>query len=123
MLKEWQKRLQAMQSPRYIEGFRVTLHPDLLDQPLKWKRPRMVFVNSMSDLFHESIPLEFIQSVFQTMEQASQHIFQVLTKRSKRLVEITDYLSWPSNVWMGVSVENASVLSRVDHLRADTCLR
>ena len=111
-------RLHAMGNPNYRNGFDVTLHPHLLDAPLTWKRPRMIFVNSMSDLFHEEVPIEFIQAVFATMERAHWHTFQILTKRSRRLVELGDLLSWPPNVWMGVSVEDMDVTSRVDDLRS-----
>lgn len=111
------KRIQAMGHPRYENGFELTLHHDLVERPLKWKKPRVVFVNSMSDLFHENIPLSFIQDVFATMHRASQHTFQILTKRSKRLLELAPFLPWPANVWMGVSVENERYVWRVDHLR------
>lgn len=111
------KRLVAMGNARYQNGFSVTLHHDLLTLPLRWKAPRLVFVNSMSDLFHEEVPLSFIKSVFETMRQSSQHTFQVLTKRSSRLAEVAPYLPWPDNVWVGVSVENDRYVWRVDHLR------
>lgn len=111
-------RLRAMGSERYRNGFEVTLHDDLVRLPLKWKKPRTVFVNSMSDLFHESIPLDFIASVFETMVLSPQHTFQVLTKRSLRLAEVARELPWPTNVWMGVSVEDARVTQRIDHLRS-----
>lgn len=111
------KRLHAMGNHRYVNGFEVTLHPDLVETPLKWKKPRTIFVNSMSDLFHKDVPFEFIRSVFETMEKASWHTFQVLTKRSDRLAEIAPHLPWPSNVWQGVSVENDKVLHRIDDLR------
>ncbi len=111
-------RLRAMGNPNYRNGFDVTLHPHLLDAPVSWKRPRMIFVNSMSDLFHEEVPIEFIQAVFATMERAHWHTFQILTKRSRRLVELATLLSWPPNVWMGVSVEDMDVASRVDDLRS-----
>ncbi len=110
-------RLQRMGNPNYRNGFDVTLHPHLLEAPLSWKRSRLVFVNSMSDLFHEEVPVEFIQQVFDTMRRAHWHTFQVLTKRSKRLVDLAPSLAWPSNVWMGVSVENKDVVERIDHLR------
>lgn len=100
------KRLEAMGSPRYARGFRVTLHEDLLELPRSWKGSRLVFVNSMSDLFHPAVPLEFIQRVFRTMRECPQHQFQVLTKRAERLVDLSAQLEWPENVWMGVSVEN-----------------
>lgn len=111
------KRLVAMNNPRYVNGFNVTLHHDLIDTPLKWKKPRKIFVNSMSDLFHKEVPLEFIISVFSTMTQAHWHNYQVLTKRSDRLVELAKYLPWPNNVWQGVSVEDSRVLHRIDDLR------
>jgi len=111
-------RLQAMGNPRYRNGFRVTLHPDLLDLPKRWREPRLIFVNSMSDLFHEQVSVGFIQRVFATMRECPQHTFQVLTKRSARLREIADQLEWPPNVWMGVSVENAAALYRIADLRA-----
>jgi len=110
-------RLQKMGNPNYRNGFDVTLHPHLLEAPLSWKRSRLVFVNSMSDLFHEEVPVEFIQQVFDTMRRAHWHTFQVLTKRSERLVDLAPSLAWPSNVWMGVSVENSDVVGRIDHLR------
>jgi protein gp37 len=112
------KRLQAMRNHRYENGFRLTLHEDAVDLPRSWKSGRKVFVNSMSDLFHENVPLSFIQRVFETMRECPQHVFQILTKRSRRLRRIADEIEWPPNVWMGVSVENAAVLSRVDDLRA-----
>jgi protein gp37 len=111
------KRLKAMGVARYRNEFEVTLHEDLIEEPLKWGRPRVVFVNSMSDLFQEEVPFAFIQKVFETMLHASQHIFQVLTKRSDRLQKVAKDLSWPKNVWIGVSVENEDVLYRVHHLR------
>lgn len=110
-------RLQAMGQARYKNGFKVTWHEEVVSQPLKWKKPQMIFVNSMGDLFHEDVPLEFIQRVFETITSCPQHIFQILTKRSARLNEIAHLLSWPENVWMGVSVENASVIERVHHLQ------
>ena len=111
------KRLNAMGMARYRNGFGLTLHEDLVELPLKWKTPRRVFVNSMSDLFHADVPLEFIQRVFETMHRCPQHTFQVLTKRSERLRELAPQLHWPANVWMGVSVENEAVAFRVDDLR------
>ena len=111
------KRLQAMGVERYQNGFEVTLHEDLLDTPLRWMKPRMVFVNSMSDLFHETVPVEFIVQVFRTMERCPQHTFQILTKRSERLVNLSAELTWPDNVWMGVSVEDKDVVFRVKDLR------
>jgi protein gp37 len=111
------KRLQVMGSPRYQNGFAVTLHPDLVDAPRRWKAPRVIFVNSMSDLFHPDVPFEFIARIFETMRECSQHTFQILTKRSERLLEVKGRLSWPDNVWMGVSVEDDRVLHRVAHLK------
>ncbi|HWP30623.1 MAG TPA: phage Gp37/Gp68 family protein [Fimbriimonadales bacterium] len=110
------KRLKAMGVKQYENGFKITLHPELLDVPLKWKKPRFIFVNSMSDLFHEKVPFEFIQKVFRTMCECTWHTFQVLTKRSDRLKEIASLLPWPNNVWMGVSVEDERVLYRVHDL-------
>lgn len=112
------KRLHAMGSDRYRDGFKVTLHPDLLDVPRKWRQPRVVFVNSMSDLFHEDIPDAYIARVFATMEDCPQHTFQVLTKRAERLAALAPKLAWPGNVWMGVSVENARVATRIAALRS-----
>lgn len=112
------KRLKAMGSARYRDGFRVTLHPDLLDVPRRWKKPRTVFVNSMSDLFHEDIPDEYIERVFATMQACAQHTFQVLTKRAERLADLGARLTWPPNVWMGVSVEDRRVIQRIDALRS-----
>ncbi|HEX3036918.1 MAG TPA: phage Gp37/Gp68 family protein [Thermodesulfobacteriota bacterium] len=111
------KRLKEMGNRRYRNGFNVTLHEDIVELPLRWKQPRIIFVNSMSDLFHEKIPLDFIKRVFHTMERCPQHTFQILTKRSKRLKEVAGELSWPPNVWMGVSVENVKVLSRICDLQ------
>jgi len=109
-------RLKAMGATRYLNGFQITPHEDLLDTPKKWKKPRTIFVNSMSDLFHEDIPDLFIRRVFATMRDCPQHTFQVLTKRSKRLRSLGSSIDWPSNVWMGVSVESAAVMSRIDDL-------
>lgn len=112
------KRLQAMGQPNYVNGFRLTLHEYMLDRPLHWKSPRIIFVNSMSDLFHQDIPFDFILRVFDTMRQAHWHQFQILTKRSDYLLEVSPKINWPSNVWMGVSVENKDYTFRIDHLRA-----
>ncbi len=111
------KRLKAIGNKNYENGFQVTLHPDVLSRPLSWKTPQTIFVNSMSDLFHEDIPDDFIFSIFEVMKKASWHRFQVLTKRSERLFEMNAVLDWPENVWMGVTVERADYLYRVDHLR------
>ena len=110
-------RLQAMGNQRYKRGFRVTLHADVVDLPQRWKTPRRIFVNSMSDLFHPDVPLWFIRRVFKTMVECPQHTFQVLTKRSDRLEKLSVKLPWPTNVWMGVSVEDARVFHRIDDLR------
>lgn len=109
-------RLQAMGNPRYRNGFRLTIHPDQLLVPLQWRHPRRIFVNSMSDLFHESIPEDFIHQVFEVMLRAEQHIFQVLTKRAERMIEIAPRLPWPTNVWQGVSVENSRYTWRINLL-------
>lgn len=111
-------RLKAMHSQRYVNGFQPTLHWDLVDQPRRWRMPRTVFVNSMSDLFQVDVPLDFIAAVFRTMAETPQHTYQVLTKRSDRLLELSAHLPWPDNVWMGVSVEDERVKARVDDLRA-----
>jgi len=111
------KRLRAMGQPRYRHGFRITLQPDLVGMPLKWKKPRLIFVNSMSDLFHPNVPDEFIAQCFEVMRQAEQHTFQVLTKRPERVVELAGDLPWPSNVWLGTSVENAEWIWRANRLR------
>jgi protein gp37 len=111
------KRLKAMGQPKYANGFRLTLHPSYLKQPLTWKTPKMIFVNSMSDLFHRDVPLTFIQDVFDVMREASWHTFQVLTKRSRRLARLDPQIDWPDNVWMGVSVETQAYTSRINDLR------
>jgi len=120
------KRLKAMGIPKYQRdgdprtsgpGFGLTLHPDALDLPKRWTAPRMVFVNSMSDLFHDEVPDSFLAGVFEVMAATPQHTYQVLTKRSKRLARIAPKLDWPANVWMGVSVESDRYTFRADHLR------
>lgn len=111
------RRLQAMGNKSYRNGFDLTLHEETLQIPLGWRKPQMVFVNSMSDLFHCDVPFEFISRVFDIMHTASWHTFQVLTKRSQRLEELSPQLGWANNIWMGVSVENSTYLSRVDDLR------
>jgi len=111
------RRLQAMGVPKYRNGFEVTLHPEVLGEPLRRKKPQIIFVNSMSDLFHEKIPLNYVRRVFDVMRACPQHVFQVLTKRSKRLVRLQDKLDWPENVWMGVSVENEHYRYRINDLR------
>ena len=111
------KRLHAMGNPRYANGFQLTMHDDLVTLPLRWREPKRIFVNSMSDLFHEDVPLDFIQRCFATMRAAPRHVFQILTKRAQRLEELAPSLDWAPNVWMGVSVERQDVAWRVDHLR------
>ncbi|MDX1946893.1 MAG: phage Gp37/Gp68 family protein [Pirellulaceae bacterium] len=111
------KRLKAIGQANYANGFKLTLQPHMLDRPLRWKKPRMIFVNSMSDLFHADVPETYIQQVFDVMRRCPQHKFQILTKRSDRLVELDARLEWHSNVWMGVSVENGQYVKRIDHLR------
>ena len=111
------RRLHAMGQARYRNNFDVTLHSDLLEQPLRWRQPRKIFVNSMSDIFHPDIPLDFIRHVFDVMAEAHWHTFQILTKRSERLVELAAKLPWHDNIWMGVSVENTDYTYRIEHLR------
>lgn len=111
------KRLQAMGNERYTNGFALTLHLDLVEAPKAWKTPRFVFVNSMSDLFHEQVPFSFIKQIFATMRACPQHTFQILTKRSSRLLQLAPQLDWAPNVWVGVSVENNLVLHRVFDLQ------
>ena len=121
------KRLKAMGAEKYQNdgdprtsgpGFDVTIHPSALDQPRKWRSSKVVFVNSMSDLFHARVPLTFVQDVFTVMAETPQHTYQVLTKRASRLAKVADKLEWPANVWMGVSVESFDAVDRIDHLRA-----
>ena len=111
------KRLQAMGQPNYANGFEVTLQPHMLELPLEWKRPRRVFVNSMSDLFHKDVPLSFIKKVFSVMRRANWHQYQLLTKRSERLLEVSPLLTWEPHIWIGVSVENDDYTTRIDDLR------
>lgn len=111
-------RLRKMGANNYRNGFQVTLHEHMLERPLSWKKPRMIFVNSMSDLFHNDVTDCFIHKVFDVMRQAHWHTFQVLTKRSERLVEINSGIDWPNNVWMGVSIENADYTNRADDLKS-----
>ncbi|MCK1314009.1 MULTISPECIES: phage Gp37/Gp68 family protein [unclassified Bradyrhizobium] len=123
------RRLEAMGQPKYAGTTRVSggrakwngkivLDDAALNIPLKWKTPKVIFVNSMSDLFHENVPLEFIGKVFDVMQRARHHTFQILTKRAERLASIANQLPWPNNVWMGVSVENDEYTDRIDHLRS-----
>ena len=113
------RRLQAMGQKKYKNGFRLTLHPESLEEPYSWKKPRMIFVNSMSDLFHKDVPLEFIQQIFEVIRDNPHHVFQVLTKRAEILhyYDSEGWLDWPHNLWMGVTVENREVMDRIDHLR------
>jgi len=111
------KRLQAMGQPNYRNGFEVTLQPQTLELPLQWRMPKRVFVNSMSDLFHEDVPTSYIKQVFATMGRAHWHQYQVLTKRSRRALALSAELPWAPQIWMGVSVENADYAYRIDDLR------
>ena len=111
------KRLQAMGQRNYANGFDVTVHENMLELPLKWNKRQIVFVNSMSDLFHEDVSADFILRVFDVMVRADWHVFQVLTKRSARMLQLAPRLPWPANIWMGVSLETANYTSRIDHLR------
>lgn len=110
------RRLQGMGQPNYRHGFELTLHPGMLDRPLGWRRPQMIFVNSMSDLFHADVPVTFIERVFDVMRRASWRTFQILTKRAERLEAVSGALLWPDNVWMGVSVEREDYTFRIAHL-------
>jgi len=110
-------RLKAMGNPSYTNGFSITMHEDMIDLPLKWKKPQTIFVNSMSDLFHEDIPAEFILRIFDVMCRARWHCFQILTKRSKRMLELSPQLPWMPNIWMGVTVEEQNYTYRIDHLQ------
>jgi protein gp37 len=111
------RRLKAMGQEKYSEGFKVKIHPGELSRPYTWKSPKVVFVNSMSDLFHDDVPFSFVEKVFQVMGNNPQHRFQVLTKRAERLLELNQLLKWYDNIWMGVSVENQKVENRIDFLR------
>lgn len=111
------RRLQAMGLEKYKNGFEITTHPEALDIPYTWKKPQIVFVNSMSDLFHDGVPLEFIKKVFKVMNDNPKHVFQVLTKRSDNLLKYHAELNWTDNIWMGVSVENSKVTFRIEDLR------
>jgi protein gp37 len=115
--KTFAERFKGVPGHPYEQGFGLRLWPERLNHPLKWKRPRTIFVNSMSDLFHEDVPDDFVAKVFDVMEEADHHVFQVLTKRQDRMVELAPDLPWPSNVWMGVSIENRRFIHRADALR------
>jgi len=110
-------RLKAMGNPNYVNGFHITMHRDALKLPLKWKKPQTIFVNSMSDLFHEDVPEDFILQVFDVMRRADWHRFQILTKRSERLMALSPQLPWEPHIWMGVTVEDQNYTFRIDHLR------
>lgn len=110
-------RLQAMGQPNYVNGFKLTMHEQSLGLPLQWKKPQTIFVNSMSDLFHKEVPLEFILRTFDVMRRAHWHRFQILTKRADRLLELDSLLPWAAHIWMGVSVENSAYTFRTDCLR------
>jgi len=110
-------RLRLMGQANYVNGFDVTLQPHMLELPLRLKTPKRIFVNSMSDLFHDSVPLSYIRQVFNIMRRAHWHQFQILTKRAERLEDLSTHLEWAPNIWMGVSVESESYLYRIDHLR------
>jgi protein gp37 len=111
------KRLQAMGQANYANGFKVAVHEHALELPLTWKKPQTIFVNSMSDLFHKSVPVDFILHVFEVMRQANWHQYQVLTKRAERLEELDPLIPWEPHIWMGVSVEDQENAYRIDHLR------
>jgi protein gp37 len=120
------KRLKAMGSAKYQNdgdprtsgpGFAVTLHPDTLSVPLRWRDPKLVFVNSMSDLFHARVPFDYVKKVFDVMAETPRHTYQILTKRASRLARVAPRLTWPENVWIGVSVEDMKQADRIDHLR------
>ena len=111
------RRLQAMGIEKYKDGFELRIHEDALHIPYSWNKPKIVFVNSMSDLFHKDVPLSFIQKVFEVMNNTPQHTYQVLTKRAERLFELHPHLNWTQNIWMGVSVEDSRVTNRIDFLR------
>lgn len=111
------KRLKAMGSENYKNGFKLTLQERALELPLAWKKPQTIFVNSMSDLFHEDVPISFLMKTFEVMNKADWHRFQVLTKRSDVLLKLDQIIPWSENIWMGVSVENQDYTYRIDHLR------
>ncbi len=111
------RRLKAMGVPKYKNGFDLTIHPDVLEAPLSWKKPQIVFVNSMSDMFHKDVPFDYVKQIFDVMARADCHIFQILTKRSKQLVRKAPKLHWAANIWMGVTCENEHYYYRIDDLR------
>jgi protein gp37 len=111
------QRLQKMGNHKYKDGFKVTLHPDCLNDPINWKKPSRIFVNSMSDLFHKDVPLDYIKKVFDIMNTTPQHAYQILTKRADMLLQYADELTWTDNIWQGITVENQKNVSRIDYLR------
>jgi protein gp37 len=113
------RRLKAMGQPKYKNGFELTLHPDVLNEPYTWKKGKIIFVNSMSDLFHKDVPIEYIQQIFRVIKENPQHVFQILTKRADVLkyYDSEGWLDWSHNLWMGVTVENNNVTNRIEHLR------
>ena len=111
------KRLESMGLEKYKNGFNLTLHPQTLQAPYEWKKPKIVFVNSMSDLFHKAVPLKFIKKVFKVMNETPQHTYQILTKRPELTLKYNSELNWSSNIWMGTSVEDSRVTNRIDYLR------
>lgn len=113
------RRLKAMGQEKYKNGFQLTLHPEVLNEPYKWRKARMIFVNSMSDMFHKDVPIDYIRQIFTVIRNNPQHVFQVLTKRADvlRYYETEGWLDWPHNLWMGVTVENRDLVNRIDHLR------
>lgn len=116
------KRLKAMGNHSYRDGFKLTLQPQTLEVPLRWKKPQMIFVNSMSDLFHTAVALEYILRVFDVMKKAHWHTYQILTKRSDRVLELDRILDWQPQIWMGVSVESEAYTFRIDHLRRTSAM-
>lgn len=118
--EEMARRLKAMGQEKYINGFELTMHPGSLNEPYTWKKGKMIFVNSMSDLFHKEIPIEYIQKIFQVIKENPQHVFQILTKRADvlRYYDSEGWLEWPHNLWMGVTVESNEVMHRIDNLRS-----
>jgi protein gp37 len=115
-------RLQAMGNRSYMNAFKLTLQPHILEIPLRWKKPQVIFVNSMSDLFHKDVPIDYIRQVFAIMKKASWHTYQILTKRSERLLELDRELEWQPQIWMGVSVETLEYAERIDHLRQTSAM-
>ncbi len=116
------RRLHAMRQANYRNGFKLTVHPQTVSLPLSWKKPQMIFVNSMSDLFHAQAPKDFIREIFSTMNQACWHVYQILTKRAEQLTKLDKSLPWADNIWMGVTVESSDYLYRINHLRQSSAL-